>query len=77
MSSDPLGSAGITGRSAIICRHVLKNWMPGMPVSSSILRTSCSRFLHDTRAPLVLSLGRHLVPCEIISSAIDGPDWPR
>ena len=40
ISSVPFGSDGITGISAIICRQLLKNTMPGVPVSSSTFSNS-------------------------------------
>ena len=77
MSSVPLGSEGMTGRSEISCRQLLKIIRPAFSVSSSTFRSSCILFLPATREPADLSLGRHLTPSEIISSAMLGPICPR
>ena len=73
ISSVSLGSDGIIGKSAIIWRQMSKKMMSGSSVSSSTLSNSCSLFLPAILAPADLSLGRHLQPSEIISSAMDGP----
>ena len=45
MSSVPFGSAGMTGRSETICLQVSKKHIPGISVSGSTFKSSCSLFL--------------------------------